>query len=286
MEPSPPRPDDADRPDRPTLKLTTSGEGPEAPDPRDAPWVADRASALAHEIQGLLDVSMRRLGEAKQSLPLQAVALPLAASVDSARRRMEAAEDGLQRLSQLLSVAMNGESPAGAAAPDEGQVVVALADAVRHAVDVTRRFAEEQGVKIAPRIAPEAERVAVGPVYPALLAGLRNAVESAGSLGAGGHVEVRVDVVNLVPRPWVRIELLDNGPGVSPQASCGNAFVYGMTTREGGAGIGLALAAHTMSHLGGTISLETAQTGVSPRLGAALRMAYPVPASWGPGASG
>jgi len=283
MEPTRPEGEAPSPRDRPVLRLTSHVTPSEPPDARDAPYVTDRLTALSNELAALLNGSLRSLDQARRSLPpVQAGALPLATSLDAARRRLDTAHEGMERMAGLLHLAMQARSgavPEGTGAQLE--LGLSLEGAVAHAVELLAPLAKELEVGISTRLDSRTGQLPIDPLYPALLAGLRNGIEAAGSLGRGGQVEIRMDLVNLDPQAWIRVEIADNGPGVPPQAAYGNAFVFGMTTKGQRAGVGLALAGDIVSKLGGTISLETAHAGASPRAGAVLRFAFPTPAAWG-----
>ena len=92
---------------------------------------------------------------------------------------------------------------------------------------------------------------------PVLLNLLRNAWQAAGHLDTP-----QIDLVaRLNRRGNVVIEVIDNGPGV-PADIANRIFVPFFTTKEGGSGVGLALARQVMTAHGGFVRLlETEGTG-------------------------
>ena len=91
---------------------------------------------------------------------------------------------------------------------------------------------------------------------PVLINLLRNAVQATSELDTR-VVEVRGQ---LNRRGNILIEVTDNGPGV-PEDIANKIFVPFFTTREGGSGVGLALARQVMIAHGGFIRLSNNDTG-------------------------
>ena len=91
---------------------------------------------------------------------------------------------------------------------------------------------------------------------PVLINLLRNAVQATSELDTR-VVEVRGQ---LNRRGNIVIEVIDNGPGV-PEDIANKIFVPFFTTREGGSGVGLALARQVMIAHGGFIRLSNNDTG-------------------------
>jgi len=75
---------------------------------------------------------------------------------------------------------------------------------------------------------------------------LKNAVEAAGELG-------QVSVSWFRQGEWLRVEIVDNGPGLS---RTDNLWVPFFTTKPGGSGIGLVLSREIIENHGGAIALE------------------------------
>lgn len=90
---------------------------------------------------------------------------------------------------------------------------------------------------------------------PVLLNLLRNAVHATGDVDQP-HIELRG---RLNRRGNVVIEVTDNGPGV-PEEIANKIFVPFFTTRDGGSGVGLALARQVMIAHGGFIRLSRSGT--------------------------
>ncbi len=87
-----------------------------------------------------------------------------------------------------------------------------------------------------------------------------NAVEA---MGEGGTIVVRADLVRKGNRPFSRLQIIDNGPGIAP-AFQNQVFNPYFTTREHGTGLGLAIVERIVADHRGQIWFETgAGTGTT-----------------------
>jgi two-component system sensor histidine kinase TctE len=272
-ERKPRRSEDAGR--RPLRKA--KGPSGDPPDAADAAFAVERLSSLSHDLVNLLDGSMRCLGIALRSLDQDGVRTRNE-QIDTARRQMGTVYGALERMCDLVHIAMSGASLGVGSAPRTRPV--SLSSAILHATEVLTPAAEEQGITIATD-AGGLEEVPAGPVYPVILNGLTNALEAVLRTGRRGRVEVlaRIDAPT-VPgaRPTVRIEIRDDGAGLPARPGPGELFEHGVTTKAGGAGIGLAVARDIARDLGGTIELmarSVRREGDKP--GTVLRLTYPLP---------
>lgn len=82
---------------------------------------------------------------------------------------------------------------------------------------------------------------------------VKNAAESAGE---GGKVEIRIE------GPGTRLVIIDNGPGISPEAA-EMLFTPFFTTKETGHGLGLLLVSEVLNSHGCRFSLETSPDGLT-----------------------
>jgi signal transduction histidine kinase len=265
------RPENAPR--RPLRRAKGPAGAP--PDPADAAFAVERLSSLSHDLVNLLDGSMRCLGIAIRSLDHDTAAAQTE-HIDNARRHIGTVYGALERMCDLVHTAMSGASLGLGVSPRTRPV--SLSSAILHAAEVLTPAAEEQGITIATD-AGGLEEVPAGPVYPVILNGLTNAIESVARSGRRGRVEVsaRIDPAGEhAPRPTVRIEIRDNGAGL-PDASS-DLFEHGVSTKAGGAGMGLAVARDIAADLGGTIELAPRKrTRRDDKPGAILRLTYPLP---------
>ncbi|MEM9374275.1 MAG: HAMP domain-containing sensor histidine kinase [Planctomycetota bacterium] len=261
-------------------RQTVSPPGVRSPDdPSSGPESADRLTTVAHELRNMLDGSMRWLGIAAAALPEQEVGQE-AEKLLAAREQILLVQGTLERMSSMVNAALRSRSvPLGSPLLGVSDAV-SLGMSIDHAVDVVRPLASENGVSVGVRIDPEAGTFPAGPLYTVILNGLMNAVQSIALAGAGdklnpgGCVEVAATVDRA--REEVRVEIRDDGAGVASAIRGESAFEHGVTTREDGYGVGLALARQIVESLEGVISLSNREdrTGQS-RPGAVLTVRIP-----------
>ena len=258
------------------------------PDPADAPFALERMSRLGHDLNNLLDGSMRCLSLARRALCGDASG---DTQIDDARRRVEVAYTALERMADLVHAAMKGSASVVGSPNLSPTRPITLEDAISHAADVVGPEAEERGIDIQVTIAPEVAQAPAGPVYSVILNALRNALESIaractappGTDAAGGSISVSASLkpVSASDDPGIDlilIEVVDDGRGFIAPGDPNQAFDLGFTTKPGSLGIGLALSREVIREIGGMIELAHREgTRSRPRPGAILRVAYPVP---------
>lgn len=91
----------------------------------------------------------------------------------------------------------------------------------------------------------------------------KNAVEAMNS-----HGELRIHSTADVSFPdtkYVEIEIIDSGQGINPELA-GKLFASGVSSKSGGAGLGLGIVKEIMTRAGGMISFRTGSSGTSFRL--------------------
>jgi signal transduction histidine kinase len=244
-----------------------------APTEADAPpFAAERLTALAHDLSGMIDGSMRWLAIAERTLPEEPGAS--AERLERARGQIELVRDTLARMALMVGAAMKSASvPLGSPLLGVGEGV-SLAEAIDHAAEVLRPLAAEHGVEIALSIAPEAGVRPAGSLYSVVLNGVRNAVESiadlpAGAASAGGRIEVIARRVEEDRAAWLEVVVEDDGPGLARGLTGEGALDYGTSTRGAGRGMGLAISAALVRGVRGDLRLE-GRGGAAPRSGARL----------------
>lgn len=100
---------------------------------------------------------------------------------------------------------------------------------------------------------------------------VENALEAAGT---GGKVLVRSFASGSPGRPRANVEVIDNGPGMSPEFVRDRLFLPFQTTKSNGVGLGLFTASQIVRHHRGTIRVSS-----RPEEGTVIRIGFPAVAS-------
>ncbi|MCC6320211.1 MAG: HAMP domain-containing histidine kinase [Phycisphaerales bacterium] len=287
-QPNPPQhPSSPDPPHRPhkesadrVLRRTLVKPAGIVPDPVDSAYVANRLTALTHELANLLEGSLRLMSVARRNL--NGAAGPASEpQPGQVARNIETVYAAMLQMADLVRNSMAGLPPSPGGAEGMRHALGAsgtVASAVRHAANVMLPVAEEAGVELRTDIGPELEDVAAGPIYGLITNTVRNAIESIDRCGGkNGRVDVRAWMEAGRTGRCVGIEVCDDGEGppARSNADARKVFDYGVTGKHNGAGIGLALCRDVVEQLGGTIELIRRPDG---QRGAALIVRYPAPA--------
>ncbi|MHC4219600.1 MAG: ATP-binding protein [Planctomycetota bacterium] len=194
---------------------------------------------LAHELNSLLDGSLRTLGLALRHLE------PIPGdrrSADAVVSRLQTARDAMWQMAELLERAMRGPGAAS-------QVLhrsLTLGAEVPRILDLVRPVAEAHDVAVKAEIGLEAGELPIGPLGAVLLNGLRNAVQAC----VRGDQEPRqIELVLAIePQDRLVIRITDTAPGrPDPEA--------GEDSRPGGHGLGLGVCRQVIDELGGRLEL-------------------------------
>ena len=199
--------------------------------------------SLAHQIsQPLSNVAMylhvgRQLLAAKPEEPAR-----VSDSLEKATEQLRRAKDILERLRDFVSRGTLRPAPTDVGALTRKVVALAEDDARAHGVSVRLDAA------FVPPVTVDALQL-----EQALINVINNAIDAAAEgHRAPGYVMVRVAAAG----KGVRIEIEDNGPGVSEDVAK-HLFEPFVTTKQGGMGLGLALSRELIGAHGGTIDWES-----------------------------
>lgn len=265
---------------RPGVHLTAS-TGSERPTAIDGPFVVERLTGLAHDLNNLLDGSIRCLTIAKRAATL----LPAASvEAETVRRNLDVASLAMERMGDLVNAAMRGSSsPVGSAELTPAKPIT-LDEAIRHAVDVLAPEAQQRHVRVLTRVDLQAGRIPVGPLYSVVLNGLKNAIEA---IPADRKGSVEIDAMTVSDAAaetdgitFVMIIIRDDGVGLADNAAGERAFHFGYTTKPRihpgclARGVGLSLSRELVRQRGGSIELVPRHLGPDSA-GAELRILYP-----------
>jgi|GEM_PF-826591 len=99
---------------------------------------------------------------------------------------------------------------------------------------------------------------------------LTNAQQAVAARGGGGVIVLRSSGVHEERGDWVKLEIIDNGPGI-PEIYLHRIFEPFFTTRQGGSGYGLYLASEITREMGGRITVAN-----NPNEGACFTVWLPV----------
>jgi signal transduction histidine kinase len=203
---------------------------------------------LAHELNSLLDGSMRSVRLAERAIESEKVV-----QAGEVLTRLRTALEAMGDMTTLLKRALSEDT--GSSVFVSGRSLQEEAEAV---VARLAPLAEMAGIEVVLSIAPEAGRAPTGPLGTILANGLRNAIEACARSGARGRVEVAIAIDPAASA--LVIEITDDGPG--PEASA----------KPHGHGVGLGVCRRIAGELGGKLWLTGASRG-----GAVLRVIVPFP---------
>ena len=232
------------------------------------PIIEKRSPAtLAHELANLIDAGMRNVGLAMSSLR------DTRPSSEGAKtggidpiERLESVSQAMRQMGRLLGRWGDYDSRLHSGSNLDDTVE----QTVRHVVNLFRPVAGQYGIKVHVCLSAAAAKLPAGPMYSVVANALRNSVEAMQGNGcrSQGVIELNVRVKD----SQVELCIADNGPGLDRKlVDAKGQFCFGVTTKSGGHGLGLALLRQICDGLGGTIEVRNAPAG-----GAVLCLRYPV----------
>ncbi len=215
------------------------------------------AAKIAHELASLIDGGRRNVDLALSCLRDQMVDAQAAHAEADALQRLEAANDAMNRMADLLRRWMDSLHEGRPLEHDNRT----LADAAGHAVRLLTPAADKRGVRMHVDLDPDAASLLAGPLYAVLANAVRNAIEAIdGQRPDDPHRGSRIDVAAVLVDGKFELTVSDDGPGIDPALVDAEGQVRpGRTTKPDGHGLGLQLCHEIATSLGGNLSLANRQ---------------------------
>ena len=249
--------------------LGNQGSVGQIPEPARAPETADRVTEIAHEINNMLDGSMRCLMLAQRAIDRASdLETDESSPLEQAHKHIDVAVDSLEQMGKMLHERMMAVSPIAVQrqptedTADGYPLRPSVAHVVAHACELVMPKARECKAEIVYEIDDACDALDSGPMYPVVLNGVLNAIEAIGLSKKAGRVTVLARCIDAgTSGTLVRVEILDDGPGLPTDVPVQSLFEHGHSTkivRKGGApiGIGLSLSKQIIVQAGGSIELR------------------------------
>lgn len=239
-------------------------------------------SELAHELNNLLDGSLRHVGTVIRELKGLGADQ---ASQDHLAQKLRTADQSMHQMADVIERYANPPTPVPGItnAPDKieaspADVVQArgtLLDVFTHAVNVYGPSIAQSRIELITRLDPAVTDLPAGPVYTVLANAINNALQA---IQRCDHANAphRIEVCITPTDRDVVVKITDTGVGLDPVLfDRRGGFRFGVTTRRNGHGIGLDLCRRIAADLGGQLQLSANPAG----RGTQLTLQYPHPTS-------
>ncbi len=211
--------------------------------------LGELAAIMAHEVRNPLAVLFNSLGSLSKLVPAEGDTAMLLSIMGEETRRLERLVRELLDFSRPRAPSFDTESV---------DAIIRSA-----ALAASREIASERpGICI--ELAPDvpAVRVDASMIRRALVNLLVNALQATGE---GGDVTVHASLVKRDGRPYVRIAVVDTGPGIPP-AIAPRVFEPFFTTKATGTGLGLSVVKGIAESHGGDVELASSEDGTTVAL--------------------
>ncbi|MER3404268.1 MAG: hybrid sensor histidine kinase/response regulator, partial [Chloroflexota bacterium] len=208
------------------------------------------AGGIAHDFNNFLAAIMGNLSLAR-------LAVEPGSALDSTLREAERACQRASALTRQLLAFAKGGAPL--------KRTIQLSTVIRESVELaTRGAALECVISVAPDLWPvEADEGQIGQVIYNLVLNARQAMPHGGHLEVQAHnvsivagTDGSTDMLPLPEGPYVRIQVLDTGPGIAPE-HLAKIFDPYFTTKPGGTGLGLAVVRGIVQRHNGHVTVHS-----------------------------
>jgi signal transduction histidine kinase len=203
-----------------------------------------RLDQLAHELNSLLDGSLRCLSLAEQAIGHAGSKTQI--DLPSVLARLTLARQSMRQMAALLErVARSGRI-----GPETFVENSVIGPVMQMIVSPLQPYALQHEIELNVQIEPAAAALPIGPLAPVVMNGLRNALRAAAAATPPPGSVRRVDcIISLAAPDALCIRITDNGHGL---AIAPRSLAAGDSP---GHGIGLDLSRQIVASLGGTLAL-------------------------------
>ena len=237
-------------------------------------------SQLAHELNNLLDGSLRHVGmvmrELKELDADEATQTQLTQRLRTADQSMHQMADVIERYANAPTPAPgnpHAEDTSAASSADVFQARGTLLDVLTHAVNVYGPTIQDAEIELTTRLDAAVADLPAGPVYTVLANAINNAVQAIQRCD-DSDLDHRIEVSMTPTDRDVVVKITDTGVGLDPVLfDQRGGFRFGVTTRRNGHGIGLDLCRRIAEDLRGQLQLSANPAG----RGTQLTLQYPHP---------
>ncbi|CAN5835392.1 hypothetical protein BH11PLA1_BH11PLA1_22400 [soil metagenome] len=244
---------------------------------------ADRLGALAHEIAGLVDGSLRQVSLASTRLarvdPARAADAAFdtgAATIADVQQRLATVRSALEHMARSVHGAMQRQVSRTLAAGS-------LADAVFAAARLLEPGALASGITLDVEVDSRTASLSALCAYGVIVGAVKNAVEaiqhrdasSRARLKAGGTIRVSARLRTGAGVPKVVLEITDDGPGLARGCDAARLLTPGVSTKPGHLGIGLSIMREIVLETGGAFELLSRDDAPAGATGVTLRAILP-----------